>query len=147
MKIAPLHVVTGYSFLQSGLTIDKLAKSFKQNHYYGMGISDRDVMYGIAPFVSLMKKIEAPFVVGEQFEVEGDQLCLYVINEQGYHNLMDINLRNASDTLTLDYLKDHSEGLVAIIETVRGTFKAKFEEGIDACLNALEPQLERRKNA
>ena len=59
MKIAPLHIVTGYSFLQSGLTIDKIAKAYKQNHYYGMGISDRDVMYGVAPFVSMMKKPKA----------------------------------------------------------------------------------------
>ena len=131
MKIAPLHIITGYSFLQSGLTIEKILKASKLNHYFGMGIADRDVMYGIAPFISTMKKAQIPYIVGEQFQINGDQLCLYVINEQGYRNLMNINLQNSTEQLTLDYLKDYSDGLVAIIETVRGAFKTNFEEGTD----------------
>ena len=135
MKIAPLHVITGYSFLQSGLTIDKLAKALKDNKYFGMGISDREVMYGVAPFVTMMEKMKRPYVIGEEFTINGDEICLYAINEDGYHNLMQINLENASNVLTLDYLKDHSEGLVAILETVRGTFSEKFVENYDASFN------------
>ena len=46
MIFAPLHIVSGYSFLQSGLTSERISKSVKVNDYFGAGIADKEVMYG-----------------------------------------------------------------------------------------------------
>ena len=62
MKFVPLHVVTGYSFLQSGLTIERIETALKKNDYYGIGITDHEVMYGIPPFISMMKRNANIFV-------------------------------------------------------------------------------------
>ena len=135
MKFAPLHIITGYSFLQSGLTMSKITRSLKKNDYFGMGISDNEVMYGVPPFVKAMNACNKPYLVGEQFTIEGDTLCLYVISEEGYHNLMHINVEVMNNDLTFSFLKEHSQGLVAILETIRGTFREKFVENYDISFN------------
>ncbi len=135
MKFAPLHIITGYSFLQSGLTIPKIIRSLKKNDYFGMGISDNEVMHGIPPFVEAMKSCDKPYLVGEQFLIEGDILCLYVVSEEGYHNLMATNLEAMNNDLSFSFLKEHSQGLVAILETARGTFREKFVENYDISFN------------
>ena len=135
MKFVPLHIVTGYSFLQSGLTIEKIAKAVKINNYFGVGISDNEVMYGIPHIAKMAQELNKPFIAGEEFLVEGDHLSLYVISEEGYHNLMSINNSMQKEELTLDLIKKHSSGLVAILETIRGTFKEKFVEDYDSSFN------------
>ena len=135
MKFAPLHVISGYSFLQSGLTIDKIAKSIKSNNYFGAGISDREVLYGLPEFVKSLGDIKKPYLLGEEIEVDGDTLCLYVISEDGYKNLLEINVLVQKDEVSLENLQKYSSGLVAILETVRGTFKEKFIEDYDSSFN------------
>ena len=135
MRFVPLHVVSGYSFLQSGLTMERIINGLKTNDYFGMGISDNEVMYGIPPFVKAMEKVGKPYIVGESFNIDGDSLSLYVISEEGYHNLIALNSISQKEVLTIDILKEHSEGLVAILETVRGIFKEKFVEDYDSSFN------------
>ena len=64
MKFAPLHVVTGYSFLKSELMPEKMAKALKEKNYFGMGISDNEVLYGAPSFVKMMSSINKPYVIG-----------------------------------------------------------------------------------
>ena len=127
MKFAPIHVISGYSFLQSGLTMDKIVRSVKSNDYYGLALSDNEVMYGLAPLAKAMASLNKPYLFGEQFLINEDVLCLYALNEKGYHNLIRLNLESQRNGLTLSFLKDNKEGLAAVIETVRGKFKEKFE--------------------
>ena len=135
MKFAPLHIISGYSFLQSGLTIDRIAKNIKSNDYFGAGISDREVLYGLPEFVHSLNGIKKPYLVGEEISIEGDNLCLYVISEEGYRNLLEINVLLQKEELTLESLKKHSSGLVAILETSRGAFKEQFVEDYDSSFN------------
>ena len=135
MKFVPLHIITGYSFLQSGLTVEKIGKALEANDYFGVGISDNEVMYGIPEFAKTASSLNKPFIIGESFYVEGDYLCLYVINEDGYRNLMTINNSMQKEELSLDLIKKNSSGLVAILETVRGSFKEKFVEDYDSTFN------------
>ncbi len=131
MIFAPLHIVTGYSFLQSGLTMEKVIAGIKANDYFGAAISDNEAMHGIPSFIEEMKKINKPYIVSESFEINGDQLSLYVLNENGYQNLIELDLENQRNGLTIESLKEHSSGLLAILETSRGTFKEKFLENAD----------------
>ena len=54
MIFAPLHIVSGYSFLQSGLTSERISKSIKDNDYFGAAIADKEVMYGVTSFIKGM---------------------------------------------------------------------------------------------
>ena len=128
MKFAPLHIVSGYSFLQSGLTIEKIARGIKSNDYFGAGLSDMEIMYGLPHFVKTMESMKKPFVIGEEIVLEDKFICLYVISEEGYRNLVDINTSIQKGELSLTILKDHKDGLVAVLQTTRGWFKEHFSE-------------------
>ena len=127
MKFVPLHITSGYSFLQSGLTIPKIAKAVKENNYFAMGLTDKGAMYGIPEFVTYAEKINKPYIVGLDITIDGDSISLFVINEEGYHNLVMINSLIQKHEITLKDLGPYKEGLVAIIETAHGKFKENFE--------------------
>ena len=135
MIFAPLHIVSGYSFLQSGLTSERISKSIKDNDYFGAAIADKEVMYGVTSFIKGMDSIKKPYLIGEEFEIEGDSICLYVINEEGYHNLIKLDLENQKSPLSFELLKQYSNGLVCVLETNKGTFKEKFVENYDSSFN------------
>ena len=80
MRFAPLHVITGYSLLQSGLTMERISHALAANDYFAMGMSDHESMYGVPPFVKMMEKAKKPYLVGEEFIVDGDSLSLFVLD-------------------------------------------------------------------
>ena len=135
MIFAPLHIVSGYSFLQSGLTSERISKSVKANDYFGAALADKEVMYGVTSFIKGMDSINKPYLIGEEFEIEGDSVCLYVLNEEGYHNLIKLDLENQKSPLSFEILKQYCNGLVCVLETNKGTFKEKFVENYDSSFN------------
>ena len=125
-NFVPLHIVSCYSFLQSGLTIEKIQASVYKNEYFGMGLCDNGVLFGVPSFVKASEAINKPYIIGMEVSVNDDHLCLYAINEDGYHHLIEINLVNQKEELTLEFLKEKSSGLIAIIETNQGQFNELF---------------------
>ena len=135
MRFVPLHVVTCYSLLQSGLTTERIGHALSTNDYFAMGMSDIETMAGVPPFAKLMDKSKKPYLIGEQFQVEGDTLCLYVLNEQGYRNLIKLNTLSQRENLTIEIVSQYVSGLAAILETVRGKFNELFVENYDSSFN------------
>lgn len=128
MLFAPLHVRSCYSFLSSGLTIERIARSVKKNDYFGAAITDKNVMYGVPFFIDVMEKISKPFLVGLDIEVDEDNLSLYALDEAGYRNLCFISTISSQNPITLEFLAKYSEGLACIIDTNKGKFKELFNE-------------------
>ena len=91
MRFVPLHVITCYSLLQSGLTMERIGHALSTNDYFAMGMSDHETMAGVPPFVKMMNKYKKPYIIGEEFIIDGDSLSLYVLNEEGYRNLIKLN--------------------------------------------------------
>lgn len=126
MKFAPLNVISGYSFLQSGLTIDKIASSAKKNDYFGVGICDAGVLYGLPSFVDAMKKNKQKFILGMRITLD-DSYGLFAINEDGYRNLIFLSKCVSEDSLTYDRFINHLNGLVVVLETNYGEFANLFK--------------------
>ena len=125
-NFVPLHIVSCYSFLQSGLTIEKIQTSIVKNDYFGMGLCDNGVMFGVPSFVKASEQIKRRYIIGLEVKVEDDFLCLYAINEEGYHHLMEISTAIQKEEMSFDLLKEKASGLVAIIETNKGKFYELF---------------------
>lgn len=125
-KFAPIHIISCYSFLKSGLTIKKIVRSIDKQGYSGAGISDFDGMYGVPEFVHAMEEVKKPYLIGLNITIEGANLSLYVLNEEGYHHLININTASQKDELNLDTLQSNSGGLACVIETNHGAFQEKF---------------------
>ena len=122
----PLHIVSCYSFLQSGLTIEKIQNSVAKNDYFGMGLCDKGVMFGVPSFVKASEAINRPYIIGVEISVDEDFLCLYAINEEGYHHLMEISTAIQKEEMSFDLLKEKAAGLIAVIETNKGKFSELF---------------------
>lgn len=123
---APLRIISGYSFLQSGLTIDKIAKSVLDNKYDGCALADSSFMYGVPSFLQAMQKIKKPSIVGLEIYHENNYLIVYAYNEIGYRNLIKYSELLSLDKFEFSYLKDHHQGIIGVLETKYGKFKEEF---------------------
>ena len=125
-NFVPLRVVSCYSFLQSGLTMERIATGVSKNDYFGVGLCDKGVMYGIPSFIKTIEAIKKPSIVGVEVECENDTLCLYAINETGYRHLLVISSAIQKKEFNKKLLSDNTEGLLCVLVTSSGLFKDKF---------------------
>ena len=126
-KFAPLHIITGYSFLKSGLTIEKVLSCTKNNDYFAAAIADEDVFYGIPSFVHGMKEAKLPYAFGVFYQFENANVVLYAKNEEGYKNLIKINLlKQKGESLDIYSLSEYSKGIIAVFETKYGKINENF---------------------
>ena len=131
-NFVPLRIISCYSFLQSGLTIEKITQSVHKNDYFGLGLCDNGVLFGVPHFVKASERIKKPYVVGLEVHVNKDVICLYAINEEGYHHLMEISTSIQKEEFSLDLLKEKAAGLIAVLPTYQGKFKELFENNDDS---------------
>lgn len=129
-RFVPLRIITGYSFLQSGLTMNKVFASIKKNDFYGAGISDFGVLYGVPSFIEGMEKDKRKYIIGLSISLE-DDIVLYALNEEGYRNLIYVSKLVSENKLDNKSLVSHLKGVAMVLETNHGAFKNIFAEGID----------------
>lgn len=122
---APLRIISGYSFLKSGLTIEKIASSIAKHDFPGGGLSDLGYLYGAPSFVELLEKNNKKYLLGLELNIENNYFIVYAYNEDGYHNLIRLSKAYSLDSLSFDDLKEHS-GLIGVLETNYGKFKEEF---------------------
>ena len=123
---APIRIISGYSFLQSGLTIDKIVKSVVANKYDGAALADNSFLYGVPEFIEAMKKNNKKFMIGLEVCLLDNYLVCYAYNEKGYRNLIKYSALLSQDKLELSFIKDNHEGVISILETNYGKFKSEF---------------------
>lgn len=114
MSFIPLHVYSGFSYLQSGLTIEKLTSIAKKRGYLYCGLTDNQSLSGIAPFYHEAKKTGFKPVIGMDVKTDIGIITLFVKNEEGYRNLLDINYSIVNETLDVKVIQEHSKGLIAV---------------------------------
>ena len=126
----PLRIISGYSFLRSGLNIPKIIESVKKKDYPAAGLADFNVLFGVPEFIKQMEKIKKPFIVGASFFFEDEYVC-YVLNEEGYRNIINISSLEEEGKLDYEYFLNHLKGIAVILETKCGEFKEKAIEKND----------------
>ena len=125
---APLRVISGYSFLQSGLTIEKIVKSVIDKKYDGVGLSDSGFLYGVPSFVEECKKHNIKNIFGIELHVDNNYLIVYAYNETGYRNLIRYSSLISQDKFELSILKENHDGIIGVLETNYGKFKEEFAD-------------------
>ncbi len=124
----PLRIVSGYSFLQSGLTQKKIYKALLSADYLGAGIADNCVLYGLPEFVETLTSLNKKYILGAHFLVDEYDLTFYIKNEEGYRHLIKINSLYQKNNLSLDTIKEYLSDLIVIISCKNESFLAKFNE-------------------
>lgn len=135
----PLHIKTGYSFLSSGILLNRLFSKAKELNYKCLGICDFEVMYGLPEFNSLAKKYDIKPIFGMDLKVDNFLFSLYIKNEVGYRNLCKLlSLKNKKrlkeEKITLNDFLTFSEGLIVVLSTkhneIFDEININFEETI-----------------
>lgn len=122
---APLHVISCYSLLKSGLTISKIVGSIKKNNYFACGISDNNLSY-VPEFVKEMEKENRKLLLGLSVNIEGFNVSIYATSEEGYLKLVEITSLQSKSDYDFSSLKNKHNGLIGIIDTSIGYFKENF---------------------
>mgnify|MGYP003486107500 FL=1 len=88
MNWIPLHVYSGYSFLQSGLTVKKIVlQAIKRSAKY-VSLCDVQSLSGAPELDRLARQYDLQPLIGSEFRVGQDTFCCFVQNETGYRNLL-----------------------------------------------------------
>lgn len=115
MGFIPLHVYSGYSFLQSGLNLEKYVKALKKGSFLGSGLSDFELLTGLPHFDKILKRNGLKPLLGLDLEIDELVFSIYLLNEIGYQNLLQILFLKRKDQLTLENLNKYSRGLVFVL--------------------------------
>ena len=139
-KFCHLHLHTEYSLLDGSGKIPKLIKRAKELGMDSIAITDHGVMYGCVDFYKQAKEQGIKPILGCEIYVASKSmdikqpdkensthhLVLLVKNKIGYQNLMKIVSKASIDgfyykpRVDHDYLKEHSEGLIALSACLGG---------------------------
>ncbi|KOR24565.1 DNA polymerase III subunit alpha [Clostridium sp. L74] len=144
-----LHQHTGYSLLDSSAKISNLIKRAKELGMKSIAITDHGVMYGCVEFYKEAIKQGIKPIIGceiyvasksmyikqQDKENETHHLVLLVKNEIGYKNLMEIVSKASVEgfyykpRVDHEFLKDHSEGLIALSACLGGEVQSNILKG------------------
>lgn len=139
-KFCHLHLHTGYSLLDGSGKISKVIKQAKELGMDSVAITDHGVMYGCVEFYKKAKEEGIKPILGCEIYVAGKSmhiktpdkenhtyhLVLLVKNKTGYENLMKIVSEGSINgfyykpRVDHDYLRKHSEGLIALSACLGG---------------------------
>lgn len=122
MSFVPLHVYSGFSYLQSGLPIEKIPILAKKLGYNAIGLSDNGTLSGLAPFCHLAKASGLTPIYGMDYETKEGLFSLFVLNEEGYRNLLELEKSCSEGKNDLAFLKEHQNGLAKVF-TLSSSFQ------------------------
>lgn len=135
-----LHLHTEYSLLDGSGKVGELMKAAKELGMDSIAITDHGVMYGLVDFYKAAKENGIKAILGCEVYVVAKSmhlkqpdkdnsthhLVLLVKNETGYQNLMKIVSAASIEgfyykpRVDHDYLREHSEGLIALSACLGG---------------------------
>lgn len=133
MNFIPLHIYSGYSFLNSGILFDKLITTCKEYNFNAVGISDLNVMYGLPSFDKICLKNNIKPIFGLDFYYNDNLLSLYVKNENGYKNLCRIStFLEKTSGICKDFfeIKDFFKDLICVISTKQSKIFEHVKESV-----------------
>ncbi len=123
MNFIPLHIYTGYSFLQSGVKIEPLISTTLKCSYEYVGISDVNVLYGLPKFYSKCEKNNLKPILGMELVIEDHIFSLYIKNEEGYRNLSYISsLMEKNKNTKVEEVKERFKGLICVYSVKNSLF-------------------------
>ena len=138
MNYIPLHIYTGYTFLNSSLQIENLVKFANKNNFKYLGISDLNVLYGLAEFNNICKKYDIKPIFGMDVNFDGVNFTLYIENEDGYKNLCSLSTYlQKNKEHDIDFLKKHIDGLICIFSSKNKIFKSIKDSTFAHSLNQI----------
>lgn len=124
MSYTHLQVRSGFSLMNSTITIDKLVAKAKEMNFQALALTDEGVLYGAISFYQLCLKNNIQPIIGLILPIrinEQDKpvkLTLLAKDNQGYKNLIAFSTKlqvNKKEALSLDELEEGKGSLIGIL--------------------------------
>lgn len=134
MSFTQLQIKSGYSLMDSTITIDKLVERASELQLTALALTDIHVLNGVIPFYKACQKKGIKPIIGMTIFVENEQNCrekciLLAENNQGYQQLIRLSTwLNTNDAQTLDKseLRHYTDGLLGILPVYDNPVKQQF---------------------
>ncbi|HPK67715.1 MAG TPA: DNA polymerase III subunit alpha, partial [Bacilli bacterium] len=139
MSFIPLHVYTGYSFLQSGITEENFLKALKKRGFKGSGITDFNSLSGVPHFYKALKQEKLNLLAGVDFLIDDNLLSFFALNEEGYRNLLKLLFIKRTGNLTYEEVGRHKAGLAVVLAIAHSKLSSLFETERDQIPHFLLP--------
>jgi len=130
MSFIPLNVRSGYTFLSSGLSIEKIKNEVKRLNYLGCAISDNN-LHAYPEFSNALKSINKKYLLGETIEIDNFEIHFYILNEEGYKSIIRLSPYISTLSDVKELLKEKHDGLIAILDTNDSDFFKNIEENTE----------------
>jgi DNA polymerase-3 subunit alpha len=153
-KFVHLHVHSEYSLLDGCARIPDLIEAAAQSGHTALALTDHGAVYGLVPFYkkASTKNIKAIFGTELYIRNHGGQpyhLPVLAENTEGYRNLLRLSTKAHLDgfhgkpCVELDWLADHSKGLIALSGCLKGEIANRILAGDAAGVASARRILER----
>ncbi|MBO8427717.1 MAG: DNA polymerase III subunit alpha [Firmicutes bacterium] len=120
MDFIPLHIYSGYSFLNSGILFKDLANDAIKKGYKILGLSDLNVLYGFPLFNKTLTSNSLTPIFGVDLYIDNNLFTLYVKSELGYQNLCYISTfleKKGGFCNDFEEIKDYLGDLICVISS------------------------------
>lgn len=130
MRFTHLAVRTEFSIIDCIIRIKQLVKTAKKDGQTSLGIADMSNMFAIVKFYKACLDEKIKPIIGTEMTIKSEQATLseptsvifYAMNNDGYHNLLQLVSKGYTDGLNLgvpvvDFhdVKEYSKGVIAIL--------------------------------
>lgn len=126
MNYLPLHIYSGYSYLKSALSMEKLFGMYIKKGYRYAPICDFNSISGFPILTNYAKQYNLIPIYGMETVISSYHVCFFIKNEIGYKNLLRIIYLSSKQSLTGLDISSLSEGLILVLDG----FKGKLKESI-----------------
>ena len=116
VNFLPLHIYSGYSFLRSGILLPSLVATAKKRGQRYCAICDYQTLTGFPELTKLCKKLGLTPIYGADLQVGESLYGAFILEEEGYQNLIELTYLASVRALELKDLKDHQEGLFFVLD-------------------------------
>ena len=123
MTYTPLHVYSGYSLLKSGLKITEYLDAAKKMGLTSVGLCDFNSFTGAPLLYQEANKRGLKVILGEDLVIENMLFSFFILNEEGYKNLLKLSLEVEKGNNLKDTILEYQEGLAIVLSTQNDPLK------------------------
>lgn len=128
MAFTHLQIRSGYSLMDSTITIDRLVKYANELNFTALALTDTNVLYGAIPFYKACQQYQIKPIMGMTLRVNNDadegfsEIVLLAKDNIGYDQLIQISTYiqlNKLDVLPFEELEKYTKQLICILSVDR----------------------------
>lgn len=144
MSYTHLQVRSGFSLMNSTITIEKLVAKAKELNFSALALTDEQVLYGVIPFYKACKQANIKPIIGmiininDELSEQSTELVLLAKNNQGYQSLIQLSTRLQVEKrigLSLEELSGNLTGLIGILPATDTKLSQKLDSDTFAHVN------------